>query len=382
MTVREIEVHLPGEDQRRRNRTAAAVVIAILALLVMSKARTNPPPPPPPPQRPTHETVSSTAPPPPPQPPAQSAAHLAAVPASLTFPPQLTGAASVPQLVHIRNDGDVPLTVQRVAAMRDAAFRASNDCTTPLRKSESCSAAVVFAADASGPRHGTLVIETDGGSAAVDLHGTTSAVPAVDLGSVEFGSAVVGQTSEPPRFVRFLNSGAIPIALGATTADPPFAAGETCARRVIPPGGNCVVPVTFRPASLGVAAGALRLFDTHRNVVAHSTLSGTGIAVLVEQPKIAIDPLSIRFYGQKWRDVVTITNTGSVPLRLNIRPEQKPRGYEVDARACEGRLELMPGKRCQVIVIATETALRTGETMHLLVDYPGGSAVTAVTAAR
>jgi len=254
--MRRITVRLGDyvEEQKRRDRRAGRVVavLAIVAALVIAMSATN---------TTTTPTPNPAAPP-----------HLAASAAALRFAPQLAGTASAAQLLRLRNDGGSPLTIAKIAAGNDA-FRITNDCAT-LAPNESCSAAVVFAPSAAGAQRTLLGVQSEGGSTSVTLEGEGRALPAIDLGATDFGSAPVGNPVE--RSIRFINSGTTPIAIAKASVGAPFAiAADTCSG-TLAPGVNCELRVQFVPAAAGSATGELLLAGAGGDVVAKGALLGAG----------------------------------------------------------------------------------------------------------
>jgi hypothetical protein len=293
--MRRITVRLGDyvEEQKRRDRRAGRLVaaLAIVAGLVIAMSATNTTPLPP----------NPAAPP-----------HLAASTAALQFAPQLAGSASAAQLLRLRNDGGSPLTIAKIAA-DNYAFRITNDCAT-LAPNESCSAAVVFAPAAAGAQRAILGVQTEGGSTSVALEGEGRALPAIDLGATDFGSAPVGNPVE--RSIRFMNSGTTPIAIAKSSVDAPFAiAADTCSGTVAP-GVNCELRVQFRPAAAGSATGELLLAGASGDVVAKGALLGSGEtpqqqgkpAQLVTAPERLVFPPEMQ--------VIHVKNAGDEPLSI------------------------------------------------------------------
>jgi hypothetical protein len=339
LNVRQITIRLGDyveEEKRRERRGGRAVAAAaiVLALAIAMTRGTTPPPT-------TTDTTSSTASP-------LTPARLTAAPDALAFPPQLAGTASAAQLVRIRNEGDEAMTIARVAATDG--FSLTHDCAGALAKGDSCSAAIVFAPAAPGPRRGELTIETNAETRKIPLQGDARPLPPVDLGPTDLGT-VLADAPRPPHAVRFANSGAVAIAFGKPSISPPFTiVGDRCGGQAVPPGGNCEVDVALPPNALGSFKGDLRLVDGHGELVAFSTL--TGATTLPPPPpppapaKIDIQPRELVFGGNA-RGVV-VTNFSGRPVKIDIGTDGLPGTFVVDTKTCSKVYEA--NERCFIAV--------------------------------
>ncbi len=320
-------------------------------------------------------------------------AQLAPLPPAMTFGVQLAGTASPAQLVRIRNAGDEPLSIASLGAHGDA-FRISHDCLAALAKSESCSAAVVFAPSLAGPQQSELTVETNGGKAAIALSGTARPIPPVDLGLIDFGSAVV-KTPRPPRPIRFANSRPAPIVLGKSILSGPFAAVfDRCSGARLDSGGHCDATLALNTPAVGAFRGQLRLVDAQGSVVAFSALSGATTAppiVEVPQPqpqppasppKIDIEPRRVAFTANtRTKRPIVITNRGERPVTIGIKVNGVPFGFIVDTKPCHGRT-LMPNEPCTMTVTALPVAYERHSSMQILVSYEGRTETIGVAALR
>ncbi|HYU26019.1 MAG TPA: choice-of-anchor D domain-containing protein, partial [Thermoanaerobaculia bacterium] len=301
-----------------------------------------------------------------------SPAHLSAAPDALVFPQQTPGTVSDARLVQLRNDGGEPMTIQTIAA-RGEAFRVTSRCGDSLAPNESCSLAVAFAPRDSGKQGGTLAILTTGGNATVQLGGEGAPTQIGLIPPTDFGRTFIGAPVE--RIARFVNSGPAPVVIGKAVVPQPFAiVADGCRNVTLGPGRGCLVRLQFRPAAAGNMKGQLLLVDPRGNVVAAGALYGIGMSQSLGQlpptgfPKIEIRPREINFQGQPGKATIDVTNVGTVPVKLAVKPETETR-YVIDARQCNG-VSLPPGKRCTIFVDGT-TARALGQKTRVAISYAG-----------
>jgi hypothetical protein len=129
--------------------------------------------------------------------------------------------------------------------------------------------------------------------------------------SVDFGNARATRT----RTVRMLNLGTQPRTLGATTLAGSNAirqASSTCTTgRVVNPGGGCTVVLRYRPNGAKQAAATLRIRDD----AAVHTVRVSAQSAAVARVRNTIQFRSVRAGSARTRRI-TVTNTGSLPLRV------------------------------------------------------------------
>src|SRR5436305_202851 len=258
--MREIRIHFapPDEDSRRRNqkRGAAGGLLFLGAILTAAWAGRPPKPSPPPPppiviektvtvfQTATTATTATTAPTPP------LPARLLVAPAQLVFAQPDDGSTPPPQLLRVRNSGELPLALSPPAA-RGRSFRVSNDCPPQLAKGESCGVAVSFDAAVAGSARDRLTIRGSSGATEIPLSGTARTWPAVELQPLDFGRQIIGSHAEP-RTLRVTNSAPSPIAIGTISIPSPFhTVSDHCTAARLLPGGTCDVVIDFDPTAVG-----------------------------------------------------------------------------------------------------------------------------------
>jgi outer membrane protein assembly factor BamB len=91
---------------------------------------------------------------------------------------------------------------------------------------------------------------------------------------IRFASENVGKTSGP-KTVTLTNTGATSISIAGIFASAPFAQSNTCGSSIAV-NSSCTVSVTFTPAAVGGATGALQIDDDASGNPQTIPLSGTG----------------------------------------------------------------------------------------------------------
>ncbi len=139
-----------------------------------------------------------------------------------------------------------------------------------------------------------------------------SADAAVAPGSLNFQDTAVGLAS-PPATVTLSNPGTAILGVRSVTAQGPFAVSHDCL--AVDVGDSCVVSVTFWPNAPGPQAGTLD-FETSAGPLA-VPLSGQAFL----PADVELKPSALGFSDQEIDTVsdpqlVTLTNTGSVPLEI------------------------------------------------------------------
>jgi hypothetical protein len=287
---------------------------------------------------------------------APTPARLLASPPALSFPSTVVGASSAPLTVTITNVGGSQSGVFTVA-VSSGDFTVSG-CAGFLPPGVSCQVSVTFTPSQIGPRAGAIAImATPGGTISVVLAG--SGVHGDDVFLVPraavFPSTPVGGVSDAIAFT-LSNPGGAPVA-------PTFnVSGEFTfildCPLLLPPGGQCVASVRFRPTSGGPKTGVLTV--SAGGAVAAATLTGTG----VELARLEIVPASgelvgpVGAYGPPF--VFTVVNVGDVrtpPLSLEIAGADATQ-FSLTSSTC---MTLAGGATCTVTVVlrATSAGVKT-----------------------
>lgn len=110
-------------------------------------------------------------------------------PHELSFPIQLVGSASAPQVATVYNPGIFPLSIQSVSTTGD--FLQTNTCGTSVAVGGSCGISATFAPTAAGPRSGTVTIKDNAGSG-MQLITLTGAATDFSLGAATGANCPAG----------------------------------------------------------------------------------------------------------------------------------------------------------------------------------------------
>jgi len=198
-------------------------------------------------------------------------------PSSLSFPTQLIGTTSTPQMDTVTNTGSAPITFSGFSTK--GSFAQTNNCPPTIYPAQSCQVQVAFAPTAPGPQQGKLLVAYDavGSPRSVDLSGTGTVVKLSPIG-LNFGDQAVGTTSSPFP-VRLTNLGKSALSVSSIAITGPngsdFAQTNNCGGSV-PAGGHCTINVTFAPTGLGARSATLNVNDDGGGSPQAVSLAGTG----------------------------------------------------------------------------------------------------------
>ena len=215
-------------------------------------------------------------------------------PSAYAFAIQDIGSTSVGQTFTLTNYLLEPINLVASfsgANSKDFLVQASSTCPYPagaLAANSSCTYAISFAPSLSGAESSTFdvadipqdVTQPLANSPQVINLGGTGANPKATLSatSISFPAQKVGTTSAA-KSVTLTNTGTSTINILAVsiTADFARAKGTTCANGgTVVPGANCVINVTFAPASKGTLTGSVTIKDNALSSPQVIALSGTG----------------------------------------------------------------------------------------------------------
>jgi phospholipase C len=200
-------------------------------------------------------------------------------PASLTFATQLINTSSATQTVVVTNSGTATLHISRINISGN--FGKQNHCGKLLAAGASCSVDVAFTPTAKGTRTGSLTFNDDAPASpqSVPLTGTGTVVQLVPP-SVDFGDQKVG-TKSAPQVVTLTNKDTGPLritGMAVTGANPTdFARTTTCSfTNALPPGANCTISISFKPAAIGPRSASLGVKDNGGGSPQLIPLTGNG----------------------------------------------------------------------------------------------------------
>jgi hypothetical protein len=276
---------------------------------------------------------------------------------ALAFGAELVGQTSGAQGVQLSNSGNANLSVS-INVSGD--YQASQNCPGNLTPNQSCNVNVVFTPTTTGPRSGSLTINTPQGQTLVSLNGTgTQGVAQVSPGSLTFGTTTVGSASSS-QSVTLSNTGTGAFTLtGAPSVSGPYSlTGNTCASSVAA-GAACAASVAYVPTAGTTQSGTLS-FRTSLGTKT-VTLTGTGFQgtpVLAGSPHSLSWDFSDTGTGElSGSSTVTLSNAGtatlsitstSVTSALSAPVQDGQAGYMVSG--CGAGTNLAPGQTCQLNV--------------------------------
>jgi hypothetical protein len=245
-------------------------------------------------------------------------------PASLTFASQAVGTTSGAQTIILSNSGTAALSVTSLAisGTNAANFSQTNNCGASVAAGATCTISVAFTPSASGALTAALSIADNatGSPQSVSLAGTGAApVASLSPTSLAFAGQTVGATS-PAQTITLTNSGTAALNVtglavsGSNASD--FIQTDNCGSSVAA-GGNCVISVTFKPASAGALAAAVTLTDNATGSPQSVSLTGTGAT-----SSASLSPTSVTFAseavgGTSAAQTVTLSNSGAAALSIS-----------------------------------------------------------------
>jgi hypothetical protein len=154
---------------------------------------------------------------------------------------------------------------------------------------------------------------TQNGTVDMGVYEFSLTADSVSPASLTFPDTTVGTVSQP-QTVTLSNTGTNPLYFSAITSGD-FAEADSC-NGAVPVGTACTLNVTFSPTATGSRTGTLTLVDNTPTNPQLVSLSGTGIA-----PVVNLSPTSLSFPNQLIGTTsspmtVTLTDTGDAPLNI------------------------------------------------------------------
>jgi hypothetical protein len=196
---------------------------------------------------------------------------------SLSFSGQSVSTTSPPQSITLTNTGNGTLTNLTITASGD--FAQTNNCTSSVDASGSCTINVTFTPTADGKRTGALTL-TDSASDSpqtVNLNGSVGAATVwLVASSLAFSSQQVGTTS--PQITLELSADQ-PLAItsisitGNNSSD--FSLNQNCGNSLAA-NTPCQITLTFTPTSAGARSASVSILDNAANSPQTISLTGTG----------------------------------------------------------------------------------------------------------
>ena len=284
-------------------------------------------------------------------------------PASFDFGIQPVGTASASQTFTLAATQGC-ISPSSIAISGD--FTQTNNCSSPLGTGNSCAIQVSFAPLARGLRTGSLSISASGSLLTSSLTGQGGyASASFSPASAGFGNQRV-QTTSAAQTIALTNAGNIGLQISSISVAGPFSQSNTCPA-TLAAGANCPISVTFTPAAIGPASGALTVFSNSSSSPDSVPLTGTGIApIAVLTPSLSFGAQNV---GTTSSQVVTLTNNGNAPLNISGTTTN---GDFTAFSACPAALAAQTSCNIQVSFTPSIAGARTGS-LVLTYDDPAGS---------
>jgi hypothetical protein len=296
---------------------------------------------------------------------AAPAPALTATPSAVAFGTQTIGATAITQAITLANTGNVLVTFNQIGLTgSDTVTIGASDCGAALAVGASCSTLLRFAPTVEGAVTAALAVTSNAPALQVGISGTgttqATAKPALsESGPVAFSDTQVG-SSAAVHTTTLSNSGNAALKISTLTlggSQPgDFVVGGTCtASAAVSSGASCTITTAFKPTAAGARSADL-LLVTDGGAQFHLALNGTGVAVAVSTPSLAISPQSFD-YGTVTIGAAaatrrfTLTNSGAAPLTLNSATYSGPFAAVADSTGCAAfPLTLQPGASCDLVV--------------------------------
>jgi hypothetical protein len=281
-------------------------------------------------------------------------------PTSITFPATAVGQLSAAQSVTLTNSGNVALT--GIATRVSAGFQTSNNCSSQLAGSSTCSISVAFAPSQVGSQTGTLTVSDALRTQTVALSGTgvQQAVLSVNPTSLNFSSQSVGVASAPTLLSISNTGGASAANVGfqiTGLSASSFATGTSTCTATLTSGSSCTVQVIFTPNGAGGSAATL--------TVTSSTLGVKPVAVQLNGSAQApsglnVSPPQLTFAAtvagtNSAVQIVTVSNSSSVQASQLLLSASA--GFALTQNTCTATLGA--GGNCSIGVVFAPTVAGT-----------------------
>ncbi len=262
-------------------------------------------------------------------------------PLSLSFGTQRVNTASAAQPITFTNHRNNAVNVS-VSNGNPADYNVdASDCAGSVAAGASCSVAVVFQPNATGPQSGTVTVQ--GQDVSVAGTGTLPGA-SVSPGSIGFGNQPVS-TSSNIRTITVTNTGTENLVISqptlAGTNPAQFTISDTCVgASPLQPGDQCMISVQFFPTSAGPASAVVHVNDNAPGSPQTVNLSGTGTpsaVVFVPGPARFKHPHHAGTFSTP--KTITLTNRTNGPLtigRVHLGGSN-PNSFRITGGNCAGR---------------------------------------------
>jgi P pilus assembly chaperone PapD len=285
-------------------------------------------------------------------------AVVAFAPATLTFPTTLVGVASAAQSVTVSNQGNATMNISNIQVSGD--YAQSNNCSSTLSPSSSCTINVVFTPTAAGTRTGALTISDDAAASpqSVPLTGTgMAAVVSMTPTSLTFPATSVGASSSA-QAVTLANQTNATVSIASVQVSGDFAQTNNCSG-TLAASASCTFNVTFAPTAAGNRVGTLAVTDNASGSPQTVVLSGTGAV----GAGVTLSPATLTFASTALKSssgaqVVTLSNPSATAITItNVQIT----GDFSATNNCSGTLAAKSSCTLNVTFSPNATGSRTGQ---------------------
>lgn len=286
--------------------------------------------------------------------------------------------------------GNLSVNIPALTGANAADFAiSSNTCTAAVAANGTCVIGVTFHPSAADARSASLAINSNGGSATVNLTGSGAGQATVSLnapaGGLTFPDTVVGAPASAATnqsVVTLSNSGTASLTIASIAVSPDFVIDSTAVTACkssspVVAGGTCTITTKFQPISAGAKSGAVSIAHNATGSPSTIALAGTGLAT----PKpAAILSTSVLDFGNvaiglaSTPQTVTLTNGGGAPLTISAIADGNATEF-IRSGTC-GTGVLAPGADCSIVVslMPVSAGAKTGTVT--ITDDAGGVANT------
>ncbi|MEJ2609411.1 MAG: autotransporter domain-containing protein [Candidatus Thiodiazotropha sp.] len=203
-------------------------------------------------------------------------------PTSLNFADTAVDTTSDAQSITITNQGNTTVSTLSVSVTGD--FTQTNNCSTSLSPTTSCTISVIAAPSTAGDLTGSVEIAGLSNSQAVaesvplSVHATIANLTTSDT-QLSFPNASI-DTSSQPQVLTLTNQGDAPLTINSITTEGDFTQTNNCGQ-VIAAADSCDIQVVFVPQTEGAATGALNI-NTNSGLSRIALSGRAGAATLTE----------------------------------------------------------------------------------------------------
>jgi hypothetical protein len=280
-------------------------------------------------------------------------------PPSLNFGHLPVGTTSAAKTVTLTNNQSTSLTISGISTTGD--YSQVNNCPLSLNAGAACTISVNFHPTVAASVPGALTLSSSAvpGSQPVQLSGSgsgsvTSQV-AFSPNSVAFGMQEAG-TASPAKTVTLKNISSLSsLTVSAViSSGPNYPVTNTCAGKLIAPGGTCSIAVVFKPnANFATASypGGITVLDSDGTSPQVVGLSGAGVPSVTTSPSLlsfGTTASGATSAGQ----TVTLVNRHATAESLTIVTSGY---YAMTSNACSNPLP--PGSSCRIALAFSPTRL-------------------------